>query len=54
VRAGSDGVEVITLSRQVFDRLLSSAPDIKLQMQQVAHDRTGQIKVIKRTQPDRD
>ncbi len=50
VRAGSTGVEVITLSREVFDRLLSGAPDIKLKMQEVAHDRTGQIRVIKRSQ----
>lgn len=54
VRAGSGGVEVITLSRAVFDRLVSGAPDLKSQMQQVAHDRTGQIRTIKRTQFDRD
>ena len=53
VRAGSDGVEVVTLSRAVFDRLVSDAPDVKRQMQQLAHDRTGQIKIIKRTPPDR-
>ncbi len=54
VRAGSAGVEVITLGREVFDRLVSGAPDIKTKMQEVAHDRTGQIRIIKRTQPDRD
>jgi ABC-type lipoprotein export system ATPase subunit len=50
VRAGNAGVEVVTLSREVFDRLVSGAPLVKTQMQQVAHDRTGQIRVIKRTQ----
>jgi CRP-like cAMP-binding protein len=54
VRAGSDGVEVATLSRQVFDRLVNGAPAVKTQMQQVAHDRTGQIKAIRRTSPERD
>ncbi len=54
VRAGSDGVEVITLSREVFDRLVGGAPDIKTKMQEVAHDRTGQIRIIKRTPPAQD
>ena len=54
VRAGSRGVEVITLSRQVFDRLVSGAPEVKLKMQAVAHDRTGQIRTIKRIPPVQD
>jgi CRP-like cAMP-binding protein len=54
VRAGSGGVEVATLSREVFDRLVSGAPAVKTQMQQVAHDRTGQIKAIRRTPPGQD
>ncbi len=42
-------MEVITLGREMFDRLVSGAPDIKTKMQEVAHDRTGQIRIIKRT-----
>jgi ABC-type lipoprotein export system ATPase subunit len=54
VRAASTGVEVVTLSRAAFEKLVAGSPTVEDEMKRVAHDRTGQIKAIGRSPSSQD